>query len=171
MYIVQYLQCSCSYCTPLSDSVTVIKAYNVERFVCFSFYPELWSEHFPPSLHTHYVSGIVKYPISLIHMDYYSLMTSLTQGSSWLRRAVDESVLSIQPGRKEQARRGGLNLSLYLSHQIWFNMDTDDWLNTARLLTVKVMNPVLVVVKDLTKMTGSTVIAGFLFTEKEHCSS
>lgn len=146
--------------------------------MCFSFYPEPWWEHFPPPLHTHThcVSGIVNYPISLIHMGYYSLMTSLTQGSSWLCRAVDESVLSIQPGRKEQACRGGLNLSLYLSHQIWFNMDTDDWLNTARLLSVKVMNPVLVVVKNLTRMTGSKVNGGqptsaFLYTEKAHCSS
>lgn len=76
----------------------------------------------------------------------------------------------------EEVGGGGLNLNLYLSNQIWFNMDADDWLSKARLLTVKVMNPVLVVVKDLTKMTGSTVTAGwptsaFLYTEKASRSS
>lgn len=101
----------------------------------------MWWEPFfsIPLKHT---QGIVYNPISLINMAYYSLMTSLTQGSSRPCRVGDESFLSIQPSREQQARSGEPNLILHLSHQMWFNMDTDDWLNTAMLLNVKVTNPV-----------------------------
>lgn len=141
MYTICSLQSSWHY-TVHPPVIHIVLLHNFQHFGCVPLFILDWQPLFPSYWHT---QGIVYYPVSLMHMAHYSLMTSLTQGRSRPCRAGDESLLSVKPSTKQQTCSGKPNLSLHLSHQMWFNMDTDDWLKTAMLLNVKVADPDLVV--------------------------
>lgn len=106
---------------------TLFTKHNLMHFWCVSLFILNWQPLFSSLLHT---QGIVYYPISLIFMFYYSLMTSLIQGRSRNCRAGVSHSYPHSPA--ENRRRTVVSpISACISPIRW---DTRDWQKTAMQL-------------------------------------